>query len=174
MILSDQTIREGKLVEPFSERKNQNGMSYGLGPASYDVRAANARTIAPGGFSVVPVLEYVKLPANIGAFPITKSTWLRQGIVVAQGWFDPGFEGHPSLAVMNHSDEAVTIKALDPIAQFVFLPTDYPVAHAYDGKYQGQGPEAQGALFLPQASIEVENDHLVSSCDLTEAYRGDD
>ena len=45
MILPAQTIRRIKPVSPFCERTRYNGMTFGLGPAGYDVRIAETVVI---------------------------------------------------------------------------------------------------------------------------------
>lgn len=48
MIASAQTIRRLKPVQPFHEREVFGGMTYGLGPAGYDIRIAESVDILPG------------------------------------------------------------------------------------------------------------------------------
>jgi dCTP deaminase len=45
MIIPAQTLRKIKPVEPFCERTQHNGMTFGLGPAGYDVRIAETATV---------------------------------------------------------------------------------------------------------------------------------
>lgn len=136
-VLCDDSIRVRQMIDPFFERTRQpNGLSYGLGPASYDIRAANGATILPGKFINISAVEYLKLPNDVAADIRVKSTWMRRGVLVANGWFDPGFEGHPTVVMTNHSAEVVTIRPLDPIAQLVFMMTDKPCRAPYAGRYQ--------------------------------------
>lgn len=158
MILSDQTIRERGLIEPFFERTKHNGMSFGIGPASYDIRSNVSVTIAPKGFARISVIEYVKLPADVAAVVRDKSTHMREGVLVANGHFDPGFCGHPTLTIVNHSDFHYQIAVGDPIAQLVFEPLDRPAAMPYAGKYQNQGGEPVSARY----DYDIVNDRNVA------------
>lgn len=167
MILSDQTIRERGLIEPFFERTKHNGMSFGVGPASYDIRTLEGPIIKPGAFAIVSAMESVKLPNDIAALAVVKSTWMRKGLLVGNGYFDPGFEGHPTIMLVNHGPVEVLVRPFDPIAQLVFYKTDRPVEAAYAGKYQNQGSE-------PVAAILYDNDHLHSAYDMEEVYRGEE
>lgn len=147
LILSDETIRERRLVEPFSERKKQNGMSYGVGPASYDIRSNQGVTIRPKSFVLISCVEFVKMPRNVAGLVVVKSTWMRGGVLVGNGYVDPGFEGHLTLMLVNHGDEVVTVRPLDPIAQLVFWETDKAASKPYAGKYHAQGPSAVSSIF---------------------------
>jgi dCTP deaminase len=146
LILSDTTIRELDLIAPFSERKKQNGMSYGVGPASYDVRSNQGVTLKPKSFALVSTVEFVKVPADVAGLVVVKSTWMRNGVLVGNGYVDPGFEGQLTVMLVNHSDEVLTVRPLDPIAQLVFWRTDMKAAAPYAGKYQGQGAKPVGAI----------------------------
>ena len=50
VILSGQTIRKRGIFTPFAERTKLQGMSYGVGPAGYDVRVREEIILAPGEF----------------------------------------------------------------------------------------------------------------------------
>ena len=49
MILPAQAIRKIKPVSPFCERTCHNGMTFGLGPAGYDVRIAETVVVGANG-----------------------------------------------------------------------------------------------------------------------------
>ena len=57
MIVSGQTLRRVKPVSPFCERTRYNGVTYGVGPAGYDVRIDQTVRIPPGGFTLASTLE---------------------------------------------------------------------------------------------------------------------
>jgi dCTP deaminase len=153
MILSAQTIRalclDGRslpLVMPFSERAVVRGRSHGLSAASYDVRCAQSFRLFPGDFLLASTVERVCLPADLLAFVKDKSSWARIGVAVQNTLIDPGFRGHVTLELSNHSPRYVDVEEGDPIAQLVFCRLDQPTDLPYSGKYQDQGRDPQPAI----------------------------
>lgn len=142
MILPYQSIKrlcvEMKLIEPWSERTIHNGMSYGLGPASYDFRIAQHITLEPHGFILCSTIEKVNMPDFLAARVCDKSTWARLGLAVQNTHFDPGFCGFPTIELTNHSSAYIEIEKGDPICQFVFEMLESPTEKPYRGKYQNQ------------------------------------
>lgn len=145
MILSYQTIKEycidHQMIEPWSERELFSGMSYGLGPASYDFRIAQDIIVYPEKLTLCSTIERVKLPNHIAARVCDKSTWARRGIMVQNTHFDPGFVGVPTIELTNHSGRCIYIVAGTPICQFVFEFLDRTTSMPYSGKYQNQPAE---------------------------------
>ena len=75
MILSGQSLWRIKPVSPFCERTRYNGMTYGVGPAGYDVRIDQTVRIPPGGFNLASTLEEFDMPDNVMGIVHDKSTW---------------------------------------------------------------------------------------------------
>lgn len=147
MILSAQTIRQrchlmqGRfqmVIEPFCERTVENGMSYGLSIAGYDIRIKDATTVWPGVFSLATTVERFEFPKDVMGMLCDKSSWARRGIAVQNTIFEPGWKGFPTLELSNHGDSSLLIPAGAPIAQMIFHLVDQPVEKAYSGKYQNQ------------------------------------
>jgi dCTP deaminase len=143
MIIPAQTLRKLKPVEPFCERTQHNGMTYGLGPAGYDVRIAE--TVTVGRFVLASTVERFNIPNDVLAQVCDKSTWARRGIAVLNTIIEPGWRGYLTLELTNHSDTPIEIKAGDPIAQIIFFRLEEPTALPYEGKYQDQEREPQKA-----------------------------
>jgi dCTP deaminase len=151
MILSAQTIRkfgeQGLLVVPFSERTVVRGKSYGLSAAGYDVRVefgrGDAIVIPPQGFVLAATVERFAMPYSVVGIVHDKSSWARRGLTVQNTVIEPGWRGHLTLELTNHSDSDITLCAGDPIAQIVFHWLDEPTMQPYVGKYQDQarGPQ---------------------------------
>lgn len=145
MILSYQTIKKyciyHNMIEPWSERQVFNGMSYGLGPASYDFRIAQNTAVYPNRLILCSTMEKVKIPFHIAARVCDKSSWARKGIVVQNTHFDPGFEGYPTIELTNHDTIPIHISAGTPICQFIFEFLDFETEKPYKGKYQNQPAE---------------------------------
>lgn len=102
MILSGQSIRRRIRIAPFAERTKLHGMSYGLGPAGYDVRAAQAVDLDPGAFGIFSILEHITMPNNVLGFVHDKSTLARFGLArfglaLQNTVVEPGWRGHLTL-----------------------------------------------------------------------------
>jgi dCTP deaminase len=149
-ILSAQTIRKlclnHGLVTPFVDRTvhQLSNLSYGLGPASYDLRIDQDLIIPPKGFVLGSTFEQVNIPNNIIAFLYDKSSLIRQGISLQNTLIDPGFYGFVTVEISNHLDTEFKFHKGMPVAQMVFQLLDEPTIAPYNGKYQGQkrGPVA--------------------------------
>lgn len=160
MILSGQFIAFEDIVQPFTYKQVQRGMSRGCSHCGYDVQFDHAAldygeshritytpdgdgvTLRPKEWVLLPIAEHFTMPDDVVGLVRDKSTWARQGIMVAQAVLEPGWRGHLALGVFNASGEDVTIVDGDPIAQVLFhRVTD---DSAYDGKYQDQPRGQEG------------------------------
>jgi dCTP deaminase len=154
MILPAQQLRALQPVEPFVERSVAHGMTYGVGPAGYDVRVAQDLTLEPGAFALASTIERFAMPADVIAFVHDKSTWARRGLAAQNTVIEPGWFGFLTLELTNHGRETLAISAGMPIAQVVFHrlleSTDTP----YSGRYQDQAEGPQPARLLAQAAPE--------------------
>jgi dCTP deaminase len=157
MILSAQSIRRlcnppgfigiRPMVHPFSERAVSHGLSYGLGPAGYDVRIRERVILhGRGGFALASTIEEFAIPADIMPRVMDKSTWARRGLQAFNTTMEPGWCGFLTLELVNHSVDAILIEAGSPIVQIVFQKLDRPTELPYDGKYQHQPAEAVSAI----------------------------
>lgn len=151
MVVSHQTLLNmahyGQApITPFRLRQVHNGKTYGLGPAGYDIRAAEEVVIPPGGFRLGSSMESFNMPSDLLAYVKDKSSWARQGLCVQNTVIEPGWNGFLTLEYTNHSDKEITIQAGDPIAQIIFHKLDFPTRQPYNGKYQNQEAGPQGAI----------------------------
>lgn len=142
MILSANTLRRLKPVEPFIERTVIAGMSAGLSVAGYDVRVREKVTLKPGDFSLASTIEKFDIPKNIMAWVKDKSSWARRGLSVLNTVIEPGWRGVLTLELKNLGQEILTIESGSPIAQVVFALID-EATEGYASKYQDQeaGPQ---------------------------------
>lgn len=153
--LSGQTIRALSIIKPFCERTEKvyylGMLSYGVGPAGYDVRVEFDNQgkqkfieIPPQGTLLASTVEHFTMPNNVIACVHDKSTWARTFLTVQNTIIEPGWKGYLTLELINHSIEWVRLEKGMPIAHVVFDFTDQPVQHPYKGKYQNQtrGPVA--------------------------------
>ncbi len=141
MILPAQTIRELAILSPCCERTQFNGVSYGLGPAGYDLRTAADIQLWPNSSCKVDAIEKFHMPDDVMGFLYSKSTWARLHIEHAGTAIEPGWRGILRLELNMHGGaEPVIIKAGTGIVQVVFFRLESPTENPYDGKYQDQKP----------------------------------
>jgi len=154
MILPAHRIRElcttaYPMIEPFYERTEfqyrQYKLSYGLGPAGYDVRLAERQLIMPQGFHLGSTLEEFRIPTYIMGIVHDKSTLARRGLTVQNTVIEPGWRGFLTLEITNHSTYIVELEEGTPIAQIVFHELSDSTKQPYEGKYQDQERGPQGA-----------------------------
>ena len=158
------------MIEPFEERLVREGViSYGLSSFGYDLRAApewkilnndlsshvdpknldpkslvenegKEVVIPPNSFALTRSLEYIRMPDNVIAIALGKSTYARCGIVVNVTPLEPGWEGHVTLEISNTTPLPAKVYAGEGIVQLLFLEGPRPEVTYRDrkGKYQGQ------------------------------------
>jgi dCTP deaminase len=173
MFLSHQAIKRLclaiDLVEPFNERAEFGGVSYGCGPASYDLRIDRDVTLWPGRSVRADAIERIHMPLWLLGLLFSKSTWARTHIEHAGTMVDPGFGWGASGILrlelnMHHGEDVVNLKAGQAVVQILFSPlleitgdivenkppvmtfafTDCP--YGVEDKYQNQ-PANQDAIF---------------------------
>jgi len=155
------------VLTPFTPVKVKEGFSYGVGSFGYDVRLADEfriftaihtgiidpknlterQFISVSGMETIVIpansfilgrtLEYVKMPKDVLALCIGKSTYARAGLIVNATPIEPGWEGHITLELVNPAPMPIKIYANEGIAQLLFFQGEAP-ANSYSGKYQGQ------------------------------------
>lgn len=142
MILSARTLETLRPLEPFVTRAVQNGKSYGLSVAGYDIRIAEAHKIEPRVFTLGSSLERFMMPTNVLGMVKDKSSWARDGLQVFNTVIEPGWEGYLTIELFNTGYKTLVLEPGDPIAQVIFEYTDWDT-DGYDGKYQDQeaGPQ---------------------------------
>lgn len=101
-----------------------------------------------GSFFILPAhsyalavsLEHFKIPADVIAICLGKSTYARTGVIVNVTPLEPGWTGHLTIEISNSSDSDVRVYANEGIAQLVFQRGTPPATTYADrsGKYQGQ------------------------------------
>lgn len=97
-------------------------------------------TMPPHGFALARTLEYFKIPEDVIAICLGKSTYARCGIVVNVTPLEPGWEGYVTLELSNTAPLPVKVYAGEGICQFIFFrgkrcKTSYA---ATEGKYMKQ------------------------------------
>lgn len=160
-----------QMIEPFCEDLTTKGVvSYGLSSYGYDIRVGNEFKIftninaslvdpknfheqnvvshvgdecivPPNSFALATTVEYFKIPHDVLAVCLGKSTYARCGIIVNVTPFEPGFEGFITIEISNTTPLPAKIYANEGIAQVLFFQGDEPCEITYKdrgGKYQSQ------------------------------------
>jgi len=83
--------------------------------------------------------EAVKLPNDIFALFIHRSSFNRKGVLITGSVYDPGYQGIVGCTVYNMSGANIKIHQNERIGQMVFFKAD--AASVYNGKYLGEGLE---------------------------------
>lgn len=157
-ILSGQSIRRNcnpefpdMMISPFHERTRFYGMTFGLGPAGYDVRCefdaegiVNDYVLKRGEFLLCSTIERFQMPDMIMGIVHDKSTLARLGLAVQNTVIEPGWSGWLTLELTNHGPDDIPLQRGMPIAQIIFHRIDERVENSYNGKYdqQARGPVA--------------------------------
>lgn len=160
-----------KMIEPFCESQvGSNVISYGVSSYGYDIRVGkefkiftnvnstvvdpknfddknvidfngDVCIVPPNSFALARTVEYFKIPRNVLAICLGKSTYARCGIIVNVTPFEPEFEGHITIEISNTTPLPAKIYANEGIAQVLFFEGDTNCEVTYrdkSGKYQGQ------------------------------------
>ncbi|GHV03087.1 dCTP deaminase [Campylobacterota bacterium] len=160
-----------EMIAPFIDTLAGEGIvSYGLSSYGYDIRVSNEFKIftninatvvdpknfdranvvdftgdicivPPNSFALARTVEYFKMPRDVLAICLGKSTYARCGIIVNVTPFEPEFEGHITIEISNTTPLPAKIYANEGIAQVIFLEGDEQCGTTYKdrkGKYQSQ------------------------------------
>jgi len=152
-------------------QKGEPVVSYGLSSYGYDIRIANTFKvftnvqsatidpknfddksfqlvendtgilIPPNSFALGHSIEWIKMPRDLLAICLGKSTYARCGIVVNVTPIEPEWEGNITIEISNTTPLPAKIYPNEGVAQLVFLQADTVCAVSYadrKGKYQGQ------------------------------------
>jgi dUTP pyrophosphatase len=94
-----------------------------LGAAGADLRAAEARTLAPGERAAIATGVRVALPpGHVGLVWPRSGLALRHGVDTLAGVIDADYRGELRVVLVNHGQEAVAIQSGDRIAQLLIQP----------------------------------------------------
>lgn len=105
-----------------------------------DASAKGYCIVPPNSFALARTIEYFRIPRDILAICLGKSTYARCGIVVNVTPLEPEWEGHLTLEFSNTTPLPAKIYANEGCAQLLFFHGS-PCQISYkdrQGKYQGQ------------------------------------
>lgn len=162
---------EHGMIEPFTDEQVRNGVvSYGLSSYGYDIRVANeykiftnvnsaivdpkhfdpasfvdlvadACIIPPNSFALARTVEYFRIPRDVLAICVGKSTYARCGLIVNITPLEPEWTGHLTLEISNTTPLPARVYSNEGVAQLLFFESDAPCEISYadrKGKYQNQ------------------------------------
>jgi dCTP deaminase len=159
------------MIVPFSEKQVSDGViSYGLSSYGYDLRVsdefkiftnvnsaiidpkdfdersfvtvkAESVIVPPNSFALARSVEYFRIPRDVLAICVGKSTYARCGILVNVTPFEPGWEGFATLEISNTTPLPAKIYANEGLCQILFFRSEESCEISYadrNGKYQRQ------------------------------------
>jgi dCTP deaminase len=163
--------KEHGMIEPFVEASvRKDVVSYGVSSYGYDIRVSNEFKIftnvnsaivdpknfvsdsfvdfvgdvcivPPNSFVLSRTVEHFRIPRDVLAICLGKSTYARCGIAVTITPLEPGWFGYLTLEISNMTPLPAKVYANEGIAQLLFLGGDGECEVSYadkKGKYQGQ------------------------------------
>ena len=94
----------------------------------------------PHGYYLGHSNEYMKMPPNVNALCLTKSSYARAGVLCNTTPIEAAWEGIITLEIANLTDRPVKLYVNQGIAQLQFFEGEVPDVSYADrkGKYQGQ------------------------------------
>lgn len=96
----------------------------------------------PGQFALASVYEYVKLPLDLCADVVGRSSWARVGLIVAMATFvHPGYAGCLTLELQNLGEVPIRLKPGLRVAQIIFREVHPVPRQPYDQLACSYGPE---------------------------------
>ncbi len=162
---------EHKMIEPFELKQVRQGkISYGVSSYGYDIRVGNEYKIftnvnstlvdpkkfdansfvtvtgdhciiPPNSFALAKTVEYFRIPRDVLAICVGKSTSARCGLIVNVTPLEPEWEGILTLEISNTTPLPAKVYSNEGIAQLCFFGSDEICETSYkdkSGKYMNQ------------------------------------
>lgn len=115
-------------------------------PKNFDQRLLQAYRgdtciIPPNSFALARSVEYFRIPRNVLAICLGKSTYARCGVITNFTPFEPEWDGYVTIEISNTTPLPARIYSGEGIAQVLFFEADTECDVSYadkKGKYQGQ------------------------------------
>jgi len=163
MVITGSEILARSIFSPAAPRTYhaETGMTFGAGPAGYDIRIKQALDLYPGQFALASSLEHFNVPTDLVGFVHDKSSLARLGLFLGMGVVESGWRGHLTIEIKNQGYRPIHLLAGQPISQIVFHLVANPT-QGYDGRYQDQADEPTPAK-LAAAYEKVNHDAEYSS-----------
>lgn len=131
------TIRKGELATLDVEDR-QLEATIGKFYERIYVRPGQKFVLHPRELVLGITLEYIRLPLDVLAYVIGRSSWGRLGLIIATATvIHPGFKGCITLELVNHGDIPIVLYPGCLICQLVLHEVQPPQKKPYEGKYSG-------------------------------------
>jgi dCTP deaminase len=115
----------------------------------------------PGQFVLGATLEFMRLPADLAAYVIGRSSWGRVGLIPATAIFvQPGFAGCLTLELVNHGESPIALYPGLRIAQLVVHRLDGSTERIYGSRAEGKYIGATGPRISHLADEHGQIQHL--------------
>ncbi len=114
-----------------SQLRRQTGSNYPLGDAR-----CKPFQLRPQCYYLARTIETVRMPDNLAAICIPRSTAFRAGFHIGAGFVDPGYEGAITFGIANLAPKISYIEHGFALIQICFFKAD-EAAELYNGIYQG-------------------------------------
>jgi len=170
-VLKERYLAETPMIQPFESNQISDGkISFGVSSYGYDLRVSDEYKIftnvnniiidpknfnsnsfvehkgdvciiPPNSFVLARSVEKFKIPRNVLAICLGKSTYARCGIIVNCTPFEPEWEGYVTLEISNTTPLPAKIYSNEGLAQVLFFESDEECDVSYadkKGKYQNQ------------------------------------
>lgn len=150
-------IKIGPTIKYFRKNLQQAGApAQVIDPKNFDPNLLTTVTVptlrAPNNYFIIPehgyclanTPDYFRMPEDVAAICLTKSTYARCGLLVNVTPLEPGWHGHLTLELANLTDLPMKVYVNEGIAQLLFFRLSQRPAITYadrGGKYLGQGAE---------------------------------
>ncbi len=143
-------VRVGSLFKVFTPTHPQGGQTIVDPKAFSDEMFVTVDTkntgrdhviIPPNSFALAETVEEMKIPRDVLAICVGKSTYARCGLIVNVTPLEPEWRGKVTLEISNTTPLPAKVYANEGIAQMLFLQAERTCAVSYadkGGKYQDQ------------------------------------
>lgn len=145
MILVDKDIKErigrNELIVEGYDEENVNSISYDLTIQSIlsDNEPTNSCDLAPSEYVIIQTKEILSIPKDIMGRIAEKNSKMRLGLKVDGPHYHPGHESTRAyLRVHNISNNVITIRSGDKIAQIIFEQLTGIPEKPYSASFQGE------------------------------------
>ena len=117
-----------------------------IDPLAFDDRACITKVgdvciVPPNSLVLCHSIEYFRIPSNVHAYVLGKSTYARSGLHALTTPLEAGWEGQITIEMANVTPFPVKLYANQGVAQVCFHQADETCLMSYrdrSGKYQGQ------------------------------------
>lgn len=90
------------------------------------------------GAYLVTFNEIVRMPMDMMAFALPRSSLLRCGATIETAVWDPGYTGRSQSLLVVHNPHGIRMKKNARLMQLVFITMKSAADRAYSGAYQGE------------------------------------